>query len=47
MSDNPKYYDYLPPLLEKKYLKTIYHCHLCKGDLDKEIDGISVLDLDL
>jgi len=45
--NEPKYYDHLPPLLEKKYLKTIYCCHLCKGDLDKTIEDISVLDLDL
>jgi hypothetical protein len=29
-----------PPLLEKKYLKTIYNCHLCAGTLDGgDIDG--------
>lgn len=45
--NNPKFYDTLPPLLEKKYLKTIYSCHQCKGDLEKKIDGISVLDVDV
>lgn len=45
--DNPKYYDTLPPLLEKKYLKTIRYCHQCKGDLDKVMEGISVLDVDI
>jgi ribosomal protein L37AE/L43A len=41
--------DILPPLLEKKYLKTIYYCHQCKGSLDWDGDGkpLSVLDLDL
>lgn len=45
-----KYYDLIPPLLEKKYLKTIYYCHECAQTLIKEdIDGdqeISVLDID-
>jgi ribosomal protein S27AE len=45
-----KYYDLIPPLLEKKYLKTIYNCHLCAGTLDKgDIDGdgeLTVLDID-
>jgi hypothetical protein len=45
-----KFYDLIPPLLEKKYLKTIINCHQCaetlnKGDLD--CDGeITVLDID-
>lgn len=45
-----KFYDLIPPLLEKKYLKTIYNCHECAGTLSKgDIDGdgeISVLDID-
>ena len=45
-----KFYDSIPPLLEKKYLKTIYNCHNCSGTLDKgDIDGddvITVLDID-
>lgn len=45
-----KFYDKIPPLLEKKYLKTIYNCHECAQTLDKgDIDGdkeISVLDID-
>jgi len=45
-----KFYDSIPPLLEKKYLKTIYNCHNCSGTLDKgDLDGdevITVLDLD-
>ncbi len=45
-----KYYDLIPPLLEKKYLKTIFNCHRCaeslsKGDLDGDGE-ISVLDID-
>lgn len=45
-----KFYDILPPLLEKKYLKTIYNCHKCAQTLEKEdLDGdgkITVLDID-
>ena len=45
-----KFYDIIPPLLEKKYLKTIYHCHECAGTLDKgDLNGdkeLTVLDID-
>jgi hypothetical protein len=45
-----KYYDLIPTLLEKKYLKTIYYCHSCAGTLDGgDIDGdgeLTVLDID-
>ncbi len=41
-----KYFDILPALLEKKYLKTIYKCHECAGDLDRTVEGLSVLNLD-
>ncbi len=53
-----KFYDFIPPLLEKKYLKTIIKCHECantlsSSDLDHWIrqahhkDGeITVLDID-
>jgi len=45
-----KFYDLIPPLLEKKYLKTIYNCHECVQTLTKgDIDGdgeISILDID-
>ena len=45
-----KFYDVIPPLLEKKYLKTIYNCHKCAGTLDAgDIDGdgeLTVLDID-
>jgi hypothetical protein len=45
-----KFYDLIPPLLEKKYLKTIYNCHQCaqtlnRGDLDGDGE-ITVLDID-
>lgn len=45
-----KYYDMIPPLAEKKYLKTIIKCHSCAETLDKgDLDGdgeITVLDID-
>ena len=45
-----KFYDLIPPLLEKKYLKTIYNCHICAGTLDSgDINGdgeLTVLDID-
>jgi ribosomal protein S27AE len=45
-----KFYDLIPPLLEKKYLKTIYNCHICAGTLNGgDIDGdgeLTVLDID-
>lgn len=47
---NKKYYDFIPPLLEKKYLKTMYCCHECAETLDEgDLDGdgeITVLDID-
>jgi len=48
--DDKKFYDMIPPLAEKKYLKTIYNCHECadtltQGDLDGDKE-ISVLDID-
>jgi hypothetical protein len=30
-----KFYDSIPPVPEKKYLKTIYNCHSCSGTLGK------------
>jgi hypothetical protein len=49
-SGQTKYYDLIPSLLEKKYLKTIYNCHACSGTLDGgDMDGdrmITVLDID-
>ncbi|MFH1717614.1 MAG: hypothetical protein ABIF19_09710 [Planctomycetota bacterium] len=45
-----KFYDLIPPLLEKKYLKTIVSCHQCAGTLgggDLDCDGeLTVLDVD-
>jgi hypothetical protein len=45
-----KYYDRIPVLLEKKYLKTVHDCHECAGTLESgDLDGdgeITVLDLD-
>lgn len=29
------YFDSIPELIEKKYLKTIFNCHECAGTLDK------------
>ncbi len=50
LAPEPKFYDLLPPLLEKKYLKTIYQCHACAGTLEAvDLDGdgaMTVLDLD-
>lgn len=45
-----KFYDRIPTLLEKKYLKTMYNCHECaqtllKGDIDGDGE-LSVLDID-
>ena len=45
-----EYYDLIPKLLEKKYLKTIWHCHACAGTLGSaDLDGdgeITVRDID-
>jgi hypothetical protein len=45
-----KYYDMIPKLLEKKYLKTIWHCHRCAGTLNSaDLDGdgeVTVRDID-
>jgi 5-methylcytosine-specific restriction endonuclease McrA len=45
-----KFYDKIPALLEKKYLKIIYCCHECAGTLKKgDLNGdgvLSVLDID-
>ena len=44
------FYDYIPKLIEKKYLENIYYCHECVGTLDKEdLDGdgkLTVMDID-
>jgi hypothetical protein len=45
-----KFYDFIPPLLEKKYLKTVLNCHECAQTLnggDIDVDGeLTVLDID-
>ncbi len=46
-----KFYDYIPPLVEKKYLKTVYEClSRCTQGLnlgDMNGDGtVTVLDID-
>lgn len=45
--DNKKFYDFIPSLLEKKYLKTIWHCHNCNGSLKKSLEeNVAVINLD-
>jgi 5-methylcytosine-specific restriction endonuclease McrA len=48
--DTPKFFDFLPALLEKKYLKTVYDCLVCAGCLEQtDADGdgqMTVLDID-
>ena len=48
--EEKKYFDFIHPLVEKKYLKTIMKCHECAGTLDASDlnkDGeLSVLDID-
>lgn len=34
--EEKKFQDIIDPLVEKKYLKTIYHCHECNGTLNCE-----------
>jgi ribosomal protein S27AE len=50
LTGDAKYYDRIPALLEKKYLKTVYWCHECAGTMDREdLDGdgsMTVLDID-
>jgi hypothetical protein len=45
-----KFFDKIPALVEKKYLKTIFYCHQCNGTLDDDVlnrvGEITVLDLD-
>ena len=44
------FFDFIPPLVEKKYLKTVMKCHECAGTLDAtDLNGdgeLSVLDID-
>jgi hypothetical protein len=39
LAGDPKFYDHIPPLVEKKYLKTIFSCHECAGTLDSSGPG--------
>ena len=44
LPEKPKFYDYIPALAEKKYLKTVYSCCDCAKALDQgDIDGDGVL----
>lgn len=47
---DPKFYDRIPPLVEKKYLKTIHDCLTCVGCLDRgSLDAdeeLTVLEID-
>ncbi len=46
MPEEKKFYDLLPSLVEKKYLKTIYQCHVCAGTLDsKDANGDGIVDV--
>jgi len=45
-SQEKKFFDLIPPLLEKKYLKTIYYCHTCAETLYSGDKDISVLNID-
>jgi hypothetical protein len=50
-TDKTKYFDLIPPLIEKKYLKTVFkcleNCTACIDSDDMDGDGeISVLDID-
>ncbi|WP_432635630.1 HNH endonuclease [Candidatus Avelusimicrobium sp.] len=38
--------DFLPPLLEKKYLKIIYLCHQCAGTLNNPLTNRDVCEID-
>jgi hypothetical protein len=50
MPETRKFYDFLPPLAEKKYLKTAYDCLDCAKCLDAgDLDGdgqLTVFDID-
>jgi hypothetical protein len=39
LKNKKKFYDFVPPLLENEYLKTIYNCHECVQNLNKEDIG--------
>ncbi len=46
--DAKPFSDIIAPLLEKKYLKTIWHCHICNGTVEWDGSGrsLDVFDLD-
>lgn len=48
--DDKKFYDIIPSLAEKKYLKTIYDCHICANTLESgDVNGdgeLTVIDID-
>lgn len=46
LPENPKFYDKVDNLAEKKYLKTIYDCHICAGTLENNVWEVPVLDID-
>jgi hypothetical protein len=44
--DDNKFYDHIPALAEKQYLRTMYCCHGCAGTLDKcDIDEDGKIDV--
>jgi 5-methylcytosine-specific restriction endonuclease McrA len=47
LSGDKKFYDHIPTLLEKKYLKTIYRCHQCNGTLKIKQENLTALDIDI
>lgn len=48
--ETSKFYDRIPPLVEKKYLKTVHECLTCANCMDRgDFDGdgkLTVLDID-
>ena len=48
--EDTQFFDHIPPLLEKKYLKTIYSCHICntidQADFNQN-NEIDIFDLDI
>jgi hypothetical protein len=49
--EDTQFFDHIPPLLEKKYLKTIYSCHICNNTIDQadfnQNNEIDIFDLDI
>jgi ribosomal protein S27AE len=49
ITGDKKYYDLIPALVEKKYLKTMFSCHQCAGTLDKgnaNNEQVTAIDID-